>query len=153
MEDLFDQFSDLLAIGQIESTFDVPGREQTHKVRFGILWEDDLIRIKKRATSQAGADDRETRREIEVLETLVESIMEINEISFCDESDDNLHAVKKNNLRNILLKANPYLITFLYRKYSELVEQAYGEIERRVDEVKKSSPPLPKEKTATVDLK
>jgi len=103
--------------------------------------------------SSRSADDKETRREIEVLETLVESIMEINEIAFYDESDDNLHSVKKSNLRSILLKANPYLITFLYRKYSELVEQAYGEIERRVDEVKKSSPPLPKEKTATVDLK
>lgn len=144
-ETLLEQFADIIQLGQLEYEFDLPGREETHRVRVGTLWNDDIIKIKERAGKKITFGDIETRREIEINETLVECILSIDGIDFHDSYNMMLNDEKKSQLREILRRASPHLVTCIYEKYIETTKRAYQEIDRRIDEVKKSSGPSQQE--------
>jgi len=152
MEDFAAQFEDILSLGQLENEFDVPGREKTHRVRVGVLWNSDVIRIKDRAARRVTIGDSATRREIEIIETLVEAILSIDNVDFFDPKNLSNHDALKSNLRVILDKASPYVVTYIYGKYLETVNTASQEVNRRVEEIKKSSGLPLKETPQQVEL-
>lgn len=149
--DYIAQFSDIHQLGHQESEFQLPGRDQSHTIKMGTLWHADIVKIKDRSARQTRQGDESTRQEIEVLETLVESIMEIDGVSFQSE-DGNVHALLKGQLREILNAATPYTITHIYNKYVEIVTMSRQEIDRRIEEIKKSSGPSQTE-TPQVDIR
>lgn len=135
---------DITTLGVVDRTFDFPGREKTHKVRVGTLWEDDLIRVKERAARRSS--DPLVQREVIVLETLVEAVLDIDGFAFFNAIPE-VHDVLKGNLRETLKQSSPFTITALYEKYSEATTLGAEEIDNRINEIKKSSGPS----TATED--
>ena len=139
-EKIFEIFDDLLKLGQIVHEFDFPGKEQTHHIKMGALWEQDLIRVKNRAARRTIAHDDSTRREIEILETLVESILAIDSTEFT-HADPGLYEETKGKLRMILEHSSPHVIVKLYEEYIQLLIRSSEEIGGRIEEIKKSSEP------------
>ena len=140
------QFSDLIELGQIENEFTLPGREQTHTIKLGFLWEDDLITIMKRCSNQVSESNQVTWRRIYTFEVLIEAIMMVDDVPFYDPENKANHDLKKMQLRDILRRANPNVINLLYENYLLMSETSAQEIEGRVDDIKKSSPPSRKKR-------
>lgn len=140
---------DITRLGVVDRTFNFPGREKTHKIRVGTLWENDVIVVKERAASRSS--EPLVQQEIIVLETLVEAILEVDGFPFHSPIQD-IQAQKKGQLRELLEQASPITITRLYRRYTEILQEGAEEIEARIEEIKKSSGPSEQDKPAPSTL-
>ena len=138
-KDIIKTFESLTNFGQKELTFSVPGKEKSHVVKIGTLWQGDIIDVEKKIANQLMfPNDSITREEIRPLETVMQCILSIDGHEFVSD-DPAEEEIKKAQLRDILTKTNAKIILFIYQKYLELTTESYNEITKAVDDLKKSS--------------
>lgn len=115
---------DIMTLGRMEYTFTIPGREQFHQVKIGLLDDGENEQALKAVT----ATDFSTRQHLLRKEILVLAIMSIDNVDYNDID-------RKPELRDILNKCTPPQVTYLFSQYEELRILQDAQVEERIKSI------------------
>lgn len=138
MPDTNPSIEDIVLGFQVQSTIDVPGRNESHRVTMGVLWNSEVLDIAVATGRRVAADDFHSRRLLVQIETLVQAITQIDEWVCFEPEDQVKNAELKQHLRQMLGRSAPSVVNFLWECYDQLRIKQEGLFQSRTDELKKS---------------
>ena len=130
---------DIIQGWQYQATCDLPGKNTSHRVTMGVIWESEVIDIAVSTGRQVHPADTLSRTAIVKLETLVQAIIQIDADKFIDQDDEFHNNELKGLLRKCLQNSAPVITEFLWNFYEQLREKQDLSFRTAVDEIKKST--------------